>query len=458
MSDEFFSRSVRIERPASEVFAWHEQPGALARLCPPWERVELVSASGGVRDGARVTVRNKIGPCWMEWRVEHCDYVTGKQFRDVQTAGPFARWEHLHRVESAGPGECVLTDEIVYRLPGGALGRAVAGGFTRRKLAAMFAWRQERTKADAELATRYGAVRPMRVLIAGASGMMGRALVPLLQTQGHDVMQLVRKKPTGPGEIYWNPGAAELDAAELEGVDAVVNLSGENVGAGRWTASRREAILRSRIDTTKTLVTTLAKLVRKPAVFVNASAVGFYGERGDEELSEESMIGLGFLPEVCLVWETHAEGAARAGIRTALMRFGVVLSPAGGALAKLLPLFQCGLGGRVGNGKQWMSWVGLDDAVGAIYHALVEPRCAGPINVVAPQALTNGDFTKALGAVLHRPAVLPVPAMALRLVFGEMADATLLASTRAVPTRLQATNYGFRQGTMDAALQSCLGR
>jgi hypothetical protein len=170
------------------------------------------------------------------------------------------------------------------------------------------------------------------------------------------------------------------------------------------------------------------------------------------------MIGLGFLPEVCLVWETHAEGAARAGIRTALMRFGVVLSPAGGALAKLLPLFQCGLGGRVGDGKQWMSWVSLDDAVGAIYHAFVEPRCAGPINVVAPQALTNGDFTKALGAVLHRPAVLPVPAMALRLVFGEMADATLLASTRAVPARLQATNYGFRQGTMDAALRACLGR
>lgn len=458
MSDETFSRSVRIERPAAEVFAWHERTGALARLCPPWERVELISATGGVRDGARVTVRNKVGPFWTEWRVEHRDYVAGKQFRDVQTAGPFARWEHLHRIEAAGPGACVLTDEIVYRLPGGALGRAVAGGFARGKLAAMFAWRQERTKADVELATRYGAVRPMRVLIAGASGLVGRALVPLLETQGHSVVRLVRKQTPGEGEVAWDPAAGELNPAALDGIDAVVNLAGENVGAGRWTKARREAILRSRIDTTKTLVTTMAKRPKRPAVLVNASAVGFYGERGDEELTEESAIGFGFLPEVCLVWETHAEGAARAGIRTAMMRFGVVLSPAGGALAKLRPLFGAGLGGRVGDGRQWMSWVGLDDAVGAIYHALVEPRCAGPINVVAPEMATNADFSATLGRVLHRPAVLPVPGTVLRMIFGEMADATLLASTRAMPARLLETGYTFRQPTLETALRAGLGR
>ena len=172
MADATFRRSVRIARPAAEVFAWHERPGALARLCPPWERVELVSATGGVRDGARVTVRNKVGPFWTEWRVEHRDYVAGRQFRDVQVAGPFARWEHLHRIDADGPDACVLTDDIVYRLPGGAPGRAVAGKFTERKLAAMFAWRQERTKADVELASRYGTVRPRRILIAGASGMV----------------------------------------------------------------------------------------------------------------------------------------------------------------------------------------------------------------------------------------------------------------------------------------------
>ena len=458
MADATFRRSVRIARPAAEVFAWHERPGALARLCPPWERVELVSATGGVRDGARVTVRNKVGPFWTEWRVEHRDYVAGRQFRDVQVAGPFARWEHLHRIDADGPDACVLTDDIVYRLPGGAPGRAVAGKFTERKLAAMFAWRQERTKADVELASRYGTVRPRRILIAGASGMVGRALVPLLETQGHEVVRLVRRRTEEPDTVYWNPATGEVDAAKLGAVDAVVNLAGENVGAGRWTAARRAAILRSRIDTTKTLVTTLAKMARKPAVFVNASAVGFYGERGDEELTEDSAIGLGFLPEVCLVWETHAEGAARAGIRTALVRFGVVLSPTGGALAKLLPLFRAGLGGRVGHGRQWMSWVGLDDAVGAIYHALLEPRCAGPMNVVAPEMITNAGFSATLGSVLHRPAVWPVPAAVLRLVFGEMADATLLASTRAMPVRLLDTGYAFRHPTLAAALRSGLGR
>lgn len=458
MSNETFSLSTRIERPAEEVFAWHERPGALGRLCPPWERVELVSATGGVRDGARVTVRNRVGPFWMSWQMEHRDYVAGRQFRDVQLAGPFAAWEHLHRISPDGPKACTLTDEISYRLPGGAVGRALAGGIVRGKLQRLFAWRHAMTKADTEIVSRYGVVPAQRILIAGASGLVGRALGAFLQTQGHTVLRLVRRAGTADDEVSWDPATGALDAAKLEGVDAIVNLSGENVGEGRWTAARKEAILRSRTDATRTLVVALQKMRRKPAVFVNASAVGFYGDRGDEVLDENSAIGHGFLPEVCLAWETHAEGAARSGVRTVLARFGVVLTPAGGALAKMLPLFRLGLGGRVGSGAQWMSWISIDDAVGALYQAIVDPRLQGPVNVVAPQRLMNAAFTKILGSVLARPAVLPVPSIFLRTLLGEMADGTLLASTRVTPKRLIETGYVFRQPTMEEALCHTLGR
>lgn len=292
-----------------------------------------------------------------------------------------------------------------------------------------------------------------RVVIAGASGFLGAALAPALQAQGFQVVRLVRRAPRGPDEVAWDPARGELNPAALDGAVAIVNLSGENVGAGRWTEKRRERILRSRVEATRTLVVALNGVARKPGVFLSASAVGYYGDRGDEVLSEMSPIGQGFLPEVCLAWETHAEGAARGGVRTVLLRFGVVLSREGGALARMLPFFRLGLGGRVGTGRQWMSWVGAEDAVGAVLHALRDARCRGPLNVVAPDVVTNAEFARALGRALHRPALLPAPAWALRLAFGRMADEALLASTRAVPERLNTLGYSFRAPQLAAALQ-----
>ncbi|MEO7413183.1 MAG: TIGR01777 family oxidoreductase [Opitutaceae bacterium] len=458
MRDEVFTLSSRIARPAAEVFAWHERPGALQRLCPPWERIETDDADSGIHDGARAVVRAKVGPFWSTWQVEHRDYVAGKQFRDGLLSGPFARWEHLHEFTPDGADACVLTDTISYRLPYGGIGHAAGAAFTRRKLARMFAWRHAVTRADLESVAHYGAVRPMQIVVAGASGLVGRALVPFLRTQGHEVIRLVRHRASKDDELSWDPEAGELYAGKLEDADAIVNLSGENIAGGRWNAARRERILRSRVDAARTLVTALAKNSRRPSVFINAAAVGFYGERGDELMTEADGIGQGFLPEVCLAWETHAEGAARLGIRTALMRFGVVLSPAGGALAKMLPAFWCGVGGRFGNGRQWMSWISIDDAIGAIHHALLEKRCAGPINTVSPAAVINAEFVKTLSRVLHRPAVFPIPAAGLRLLFGEMANETLLASTRAVPEILTATGYRFRHPDLATALAHVLGR
>lgn len=358
---------------------------------------------------------------------------------------------------TAGPSTCGLTDTIRYRLPFGVIGRVVGGGYVRGKLTRMFAWRHAVTRTDLEIAASAGDAPPMRIVVGGASGLIGRALVPFLRTQGHRVVRLVRGATVADDEIAWNPARGVLDPAQLEGVDAIVNLSGENIAGGRWDEARRERLVRSRVDATRTLVHAVEQISRRPAVFVSASAVGFYGDRGEEELTESSGIGRGFLPGVCLAWETHAESAARLGVRTALMRFGVVLSPADGALAKMLPVFRLGAGGRFGSGRQWMSWVSIEDAIGAIYHALLNSECAGACNVVAPQPVRNREFAATLARVLRRPAFFAVPAPALRFFLGEMADETLLASTRVFPARLLATGYRFRDADLAGALARVTG-
>jgi uncharacterized protein (TIGR01777 family) len=294
----------------------------------------------------------------------------------------------------------------------------------------------------------------MKIVIAGASGFVGRALVAALRGAGHDVRPLVRRAPRTPDEIAWDPAAGKCELTPMAASDAVINLAGENIADGRWTVARRELILRSRVDATRTLVSTLKHLPPKPRVLLSASAAGFYGDRGDEVLDETSAIGHGFLPEVCLAWETHAEGAARLGIRTALLRFGMVLGRDGGALAKMLPLFRCGLGGRLGDGQHWMSWVSMADVVGAVQHVLHDVRCKGPLNIVSPQPVRNAEFAATLGRVLHRPAILPVPAWALRLALGDIAEEALLASERVEPARLVETGYTFRHATLESALRA----
>lgn len=299
----------------------------------------------------------------------------------------------------------------------------------------------------------------MKVLVTGASGLVGSALVPLLTAGGHTVARLVRSPPRpSVAEVQWNPETGIREIASLEGMDAVVHLAGENIAGGRWTAERKARIRDSRVTGTRTLCETLARLARPPKVLVSASAIGYYGDRGGEVLRETSAPGLGFLPEVCRAWEEATEPAAQKGIRVVLLRIGVVLSPAGGALAKMLFPFKLGAGGIIGSGQQYMSWIGLDDIIGAIHHALMTDALQGPVNVVAPHPVTNRDFTKTLGRVLGRPTLFPMPAFAARLAFGEMADALLLASTRVEPARLMAANYAFRHPDLEGALRHLLGK
>jgi uncharacterized protein (TIGR01777 family) len=297
----------------------------------------------------------------------------------------------------------------------------------------------------------------MRVLITGASGLVGRALVASLVADGHEVTRLVRGRAGASGEVSWDPEAGRIDAAALEGHDAAVHLAGESIAEGRWTDEKKRRIRESRVKGTRLLAETLAGLTRKPEVLVSASAVGFYGDRGAEVLTEESASGEDFLSEVCREWEKSSLAASRAGVRVVHVRFGIILSAEGGALAKMLTPFKLGVGGRVGDGRQYMSWVDLADAVGAVRHAINDKSLRGPVNVVAPRAATNEEFTRALGRALGRPTILPLPAFAARLAFGEMADALLLSGQRVEPARLNSSGYQFKYPDLDASLRHALG-
>jgi uncharacterized protein (TIGR01777 family) len=289
--------------------------------------------------------------------------------------------------------------------------------------------------------------------VTGATGLLGTALRASLPADFR-VTPLVRRAPTAD-EVRWDP-ATPADLSPLGPVDAVVHLAGENLAAGRWTDARKAAILTSRRDATASLVASLLRLPRPPKTFISASAVGIYGDRGDETLTESSAPGSGFLAEVARAWEEACAPAAAAGIRVLNFRFGVVLTPDGGALSRMLPPFRLGLGGPLGPGRQWMSWITLEDAVQAILFGVRTDPLRGPINAVAPEPVTNRDFARALGRALHRPALLPVPAAALRLIFGELADATLLSSQRAIPERLTAAGFRFRSPALPDALTHLL--
>jgi len=297
----------------------------------------------------------------------------------------------------------------------------------------------------------------MRIAVSGSHGLIGSALVQALAQAGHEVVRLVRDGAGGTG-IAWDPERGTLDRSALEGIDAVVHLAGYGIAERRWTAPVKELIRSSRVNGTRLLATALADMVRRPQVLVAASAIGYYGDRGDTWLEEDSEPGTGFLADVCRAWEAAAEPARAAGIRTVTARIGIVLSPEGGALQRMLLPFKLGLGGRIGSGQQYMSWVACDDVVAAIQFAIEQSSLAGPVNVVAPEPVTNREFTQVLARVLRRPAFLPLPSFLARLAFGEMADALLLASTRVRPRRLLEAGYTFRFPTLEAALRHLLQR
>ncbi len=460
-----FEKSTELPVSAQVAFDWHCRPGAFERLAPPWESIELLSTAGVV-DGGIARLRMTVGPLSKLWIAEHCNIVPGRSFCDVQRSGPFARWEHTHSLEPVSDDRCVLTDRIEYQAPLGFLGELFGGRLIRRSIERTFAYRHHVTELDLRFHTATQENPAMKIAVGGSTGLVGTELVSFLTAGGHDVVRLVRGGPStdrnhaggSSGNIAWDPAAATIDSDALEGCDAVVHLGGHNIAHGRWTDRMKRLIRDSRVDSTALLARTLAGLKNPPKVFVCASAIGYYGDRGSDLMTEDSEPGPSFLSQTCAEWEEATRPASDAGIRIVNLRIGVVLSPKGGALKKMLTPFKLGGGGVVGNGRQWMSWIALDDLPRIVQHCIDTESLSGPVNAVAPEPVDNRRFTKTLGRVLRRPTILPLPAFVVRTIFGEMGDELLLGSTNVEPTRLAASGYEFAFPDLEPALRHLLGR
>lgn len=457
-----FERTSTLPVSVETSFAWHTRPGAIYRMMPPWDAVQIIQSDGNVHNGSKVTLKVPLfGPIKKTWVAEHFDYQENVQFADRQLTGPFGSFVHHHYFKPLSTNSSTLTDHIDYTPPMGILGTPGLP-IIRGKLNAAFAYRHRILQSDIKRHAKYASSPRLKIAITGSTGLVGSALIPFLTTGGHQVIRLVRKAkastiPDGTTSIQWNPDKGEIDAAGLEGVDAVIHLAGEGIAEGRWSAARKERILQSRVKGTTLLAATLAQLKHKPRVFFSTSAIGFYPPSGDKPLTEADQPGTGFLSDVCVQWEAATKPAQDAGIRTVHGRIGVVLTPAGGALAAQLPLFRLGIAGKLGDGKQYVPWITIDDLIGSIHHCVMEQTVSGPVNLTAPEPVTNYDFTKTLGKVLWRPTILPAPGFVLRLALGEMADALLLASLRVMPQRLQQTHFEFDYPTLEPAFRHLLG-
>ena len=444
--------------PADAVYAWHVRPGAFERLSPPWQEVRVVERSGGIEDRGILVFEFGAGPLHGRWVAVHGDAEPGRRFSDRQLHGPFRAWEHTHTFVPDGLDRTVVEDHVEYELPLGAAGDVVGGVPVRHFLERLFRFRHERTLADLTRHAAHADEPRLRVGVTGASGLVGRQLLAFLESGGHMVRRIGRGAPQRSGDVVWSPESGRLAAGSLDELDAIVHLAGENIGR-HWTSSRRERILASRRQGTALLAQTLAAMKEPPATLLSASAVGYYGaDRGDAVLTEASPAGHDFLASVCTAWESALVPAARAGLRVVPMRFGIVLTGAGGVLRRLSPAVRAGAGGRIGEGSQWLSWVALDDLIGVIDDLLFTPTVDGAVNVTSPRPVTNAELIDTLGRVLHRPTLVPLPASAVRAVFGEMGDVMLLGGQRVVPERLTKGGFDFRYPALEAALRLELGR
>lgn len=443
-----FIKKSEMPVSAEQLFAWHENPCAFERLTPPWNQIKVIRKDQGLKPGSEIHFRTYLGPIPITWKARHSVYIQGKEFCDIQVSGPFAKWVHSHRVIPKNNKKSFLEDELEYKLHLG-LGK----GFAKEAIKQLFHYRHTVLYNDLQVQNSFP-TNPLTIAITGASGLIGSELSAFLQSAGHKVLCFVQTKPK-ENEIQWDIKRGKIESEKLEGIDGVIHLAGENIGSGRWTSEKKKRIRESRIHGTRLLVKTLNTLKSPPKVLLSSSAIGYYGMKSNI-VDEASKPGKDFLAQVCKEWETEAKGFKKG--RVVILRFGVVLTPKGGVLSKMLFPFTMGLGGKVGSGKQLMSWIAIDDLIYQLYRILLTPSIKGPVNLCAPHTVTNLEFSKTLASVLHRPCLFPIPTFIAKILFGEMGKATMLSSIGAKPTKLEEAKLPFYYPNLLSALQHLLGK
>lgn len=455
-SPNVIEHETRVKAAISTVFEWHEREGALFRLSPPWENISLIRRDEGIQVGAKCDIRLKTGPVSMVWKAEHVGYEKNSFFKDRQNKGPFAKWEHSHYFTEAD-GETTIKDHVEYRLPLHPLSTGVAGNFVHTKLEKMFRYRENVCRNDIEFYKEYNPA-PKTIVVSGSSGVVGSALIPFLQTQGHKVIRLLRDKTKlCIGDVCWNPNAGIIED-KFENADAVIHLTGEPIGEGKWTDEKKREIIDSRVRSTALLANTLAKMKNPPKTFICASAIGYYGAHGDEIITEDEKAGShDFIAKVCKKWEEAAKPALDKGIRVIFLRIGVVLTPAGGALQRMHLPFSMGLGPVFGNGKQYLSWVAMDDVLYSVGHLLEHEEIRGAVNLTSPNAVTSEQFSDTLADYMRKPRFINIPPYVIMKMYGQMGREVLLSGANVYPEKLIKSGFRFRYPDLMQAFGHLLG-
>ena len=457
-----FIKSTKIPATNKDAFDYHAREGALERLVPPWSILTVTSHEGDIRDGAISTLKVSLWPISFKWTAAHFGYLQDRQFQDKMVKGPFQSWIHTHSFIPDEIGHCIMEDKISYSPPFGKLGPILLNDTIQNNLNQLFHYRHRILSNDINLWKEARRRKGQKILITGSHGLIGSSLIPLLTAAGeHKITRLSRlpsyRNNTNSHSIVWDPSDEKVNVKELEGFDVVVHLAGENI-FGRWTDSKKQRILESRIKTTRLLCDSLIKLSNPPSTIICASATGFYGNQGNEVLTEESKPGIGFLSDVCQKWEESTETARDAGIRVVNMRFGVVLTPKGGMLQKLLALSRFGIGLKLGDENQYISWVSIEDVIGSIFYSIINSSIRGPINVVSPNPVTNLEFSKTLARIVKSKIMLPISQKLARMMLGELADAMIRSSALVVPNKLSSAGYRFVNPDLEDAFRLLLGR